>query len=357
MTDHLRVGVVGCGEIAQIAHLPLLSTLPQFELTAVCDTSSSLLEQIGERFRVSRLHIAADEMIAAGGIDAVAVLNMDHTAVTLMALEARLPVFVEKPLAFTVAECREIAAAAHRARVPILVGYMRQHDPLYQALRTEIAVLGSPRIVRVRDAAGDFSLHGRVHDLLERPDDDGSRAWRRAEIDRKLAAEVGEAATPLYEGMLMLCSHDVAMLRGLFDSPHEILACAPIGLEGLICLLDHGSGQTSLFEGDIGAPLAGWDQTISVRGDNRALELQLGNPYLSQVPTTLQFHGPPDLDGATIGIRSAVADPFRRQWHHFQALVEGREAALATCSDAALDVELLAELTRLALPAPAPEVA
>jgi len=51
--DQLRVGVVGCGMIAQIMHLPYLSELPEFRLTALCDLSRTVVEAMGERFGVA----------------------------------------------------------------------------------------------------------------------------------------------------------------------------------------------------------------------------------------------------------------------------------------------------------------
>jgi predicted dehydrogenase len=43
-----RVGVVGCGEIAQIMHLPYLKELPQFEIGAICDISPKVVDTVGD---------------------------------------------------------------------------------------------------------------------------------------------------------------------------------------------------------------------------------------------------------------------------------------------------------------------
>ena len=49
--ERLRVGIVGCGEIAQIMHLPYLTELPQFEVGALCDISQKVLNTVGELVR------------------------------------------------------------------------------------------------------------------------------------------------------------------------------------------------------------------------------------------------------------------------------------------------------------------
>ena len=50
----VKVGVIGCGEIAQWMHLPFLTELPGFRVTAVCDLSSRVVEHVGVRFGVER---------------------------------------------------------------------------------------------------------------------------------------------------------------------------------------------------------------------------------------------------------------------------------------------------------------
>jgi predicted dehydrogenase len=47
--EPLRVGIIGCGEIAQIMHLPYLAELPQFDIGALCDLSPTVVNAIGER--------------------------------------------------------------------------------------------------------------------------------------------------------------------------------------------------------------------------------------------------------------------------------------------------------------------
>ena len=90
----LRVGVVGLGEVAQVVHLPILEALPeQFEVAAVCDLSATLLHAMGERYGVTRRYADAAEMVGAGDLDCVLVLNSDeyHADCVVAALDARAP--------------------------------------------------------------------------------------------------------------------------------------------------------------------------------------------------------------------------------------------------------------------------
>jgi predicted dehydrogenase len=77
-TAPLRLGVIGAGAVAQAVHLPLLAKHPDlFRPTALCDLSSSTCGAVGDLLAVApeRRFAAADELLAAGDLDAVAVLT------------------------------------------------------------------------------------------------------------------------------------------------------------------------------------------------------------------------------------------------------------------------------------------
>ena len=71
----IRVAVVGCGEIAQIMHLPYLAELPEFEISGICDISPSVLEHVGDRYGVRDR--SDDHRDVVDGADVVAVLTHD----------------------------------------------------------------------------------------------------------------------------------------------------------------------------------------------------------------------------------------------------------------------------------------
>jgi predicted dehydrogenase len=124
--EPLRVGVVGCGQIAQIMHLPYLMELPQFRVSAVCDLSSALVETIGERFGVPARFTDFTDLVNREDVDAVAVLTMEHAEVAVAAAEAGKHLFIEKPLGFSLAETDRIIDAVDCAGVTAMVGYMKR---------------------------------------------------------------------------------------------------------------------------------------------------------------------------------------------------------------------------------------
>src|SRR6059036_2102803 len=120
----IRVGVIGCGLVAQVMHLPHLRELDdRFEVVAVCDLATGALEFAGAMFPTARRHVTWEGLL--GDVDAVLVLTAgSHAPVAIAAAEAGVHVFVEKPMSFSVDEGRAMVAAAERADVRLMVGYM-----------------------------------------------------------------------------------------------------------------------------------------------------------------------------------------------------------------------------------------
>src|SRR6266545_3830558 len=134
-TKRLRTGVIGCGGIAQMMHLPYLFSMPdKFEITSLCDISPGVLRTLGARFQVpsSALFTSYQDMLALS-LDAVLVITGgDHFPQALAAIQAGKHVFVEKPLCFTQQEAGELIQAANQAGVILQVGYMKRYDPGFQ---------------------------------------------------------------------------------------------------------------------------------------------------------------------------------------------------------------------------------
>src|SRR5262245_56998210 len=114
MADRLRMGVVGCGAIAQIMHIPYIVEYDEkFELAALADAYKPILDAVADHYDVANRYTDWREMVARPDIDAVVLAHSgSHHDTTIGALNAGKHVFVEKPLAWTVREVEDIAACA-----------------------------------------------------------------------------------------------------------------------------------------------------------------------------------------------------------------------------------------------------
>lgn len=129
MTDSLRVGMIGCGRIAQAAHLPALEKTDRLTLVTVFDPSEILSSRVAARYGVSSA--PSLEALLADDIDAVVIATPDrfHHSLGLAALKAGKHVLIEKPLAANEAEAIELAAVADEKGLRLQTGAMKRHDP------------------------------------------------------------------------------------------------------------------------------------------------------------------------------------------------------------------------------------
>jgi predicted dehydrogenase len=150
MPERLKVGVVGCGLIAQVMHLHCLRELGNpFEIAALCDVSEDLSRACAGDYGVPRTFARWEDLLAAP-LDAVLILTSgSHAPIAIAAAEAGKHMLIEKPMCFSVAEGRQMIDAARRAGVTLMVGYNKRYDPAYRRLCEEIGRLSDLRLLRV----------------------------------------------------------------------------------------------------------------------------------------------------------------------------------------------------------------
>jgi predicted dehydrogenase len=130
MKGKVRLGIVGCGAIAEGAHLPAALTSDAVELTALVDSSEARLRQLKRRYGLECL-MTTDVREIKPEVDAVvlALPNALHSSIGADFLSQGIHVLCEKPLARTVAECNVMCAAAQAASAILAVGYMTRFYP------------------------------------------------------------------------------------------------------------------------------------------------------------------------------------------------------------------------------------
>ena len=127
----LRIGVLGCGPIAQFAHFDACRKARNAELYAICDVADDLRERMALIQQPKAAYRHYDAMLADPEVEAVIVAIADqfHVPATLKALEAGKHVLVEKPLGTTVEACRELRDRAAPTGLVVQVGNNRRFDP------------------------------------------------------------------------------------------------------------------------------------------------------------------------------------------------------------------------------------
>jgi len=152
----LRVGVVGCGAVAERYHLPALLASSDVDLVAFVDPAIGRAEDLATR--VGAREAFSDHRDLVGRIDVavVAVPNAFHAAVAGDLLKAGVHVLVEKPMARSVAECDQMLAAAAESGAVLAVGHDFRHYPVARFARDlfQGGLLGPVLEVEVQQSAG-----------------------------------------------------------------------------------------------------------------------------------------------------------------------------------------------------------
>ena len=127
----LKIGLLGCGQISQFAHLPALMQARGVKLAAICDGAPDLLHKMGARTGVTSLFTDYHQFLEQADIEAVLIAVPDefHLSLSQEALEAGKHVLVEKPLAVSSAECALLSESVSRSGKKLQVGSMKRHDP------------------------------------------------------------------------------------------------------------------------------------------------------------------------------------------------------------------------------------
>ncbi|MDI3407529.1 Gfo/Idh/MocA family protein [Streptomyces cavernicola] len=130
----MKVGCIGLGDIAQKAYLPVLGTLPGVELHLQTRTPATL-ERVAAAYRVPVEQAHADlDGIIAQGLDAAFVHapTAAHPEIVTRLLEAGVPTYVDKPLAYELAASERLVELAEERNVSLAVGFNRRLAPGYE---------------------------------------------------------------------------------------------------------------------------------------------------------------------------------------------------------------------------------
>lgn len=127
----VKIGIIGCGGIANGKHMPALSKIPNVRLLAFCDIVESRANAALDKFGAEGARVYTDyrELLADPEIEVVHVLtpNREHADITIDALHAGKHVMCEKPMAKTAADARRMLEAARETGKKLTIGYQHRH--------------------------------------------------------------------------------------------------------------------------------------------------------------------------------------------------------------------------------------
>jgi len=302
MKDSVRLGVVGAGAIAQLAHIPVLSKMRGAELVAVCDNDRPKARALADRFGIPDVFTDIEDLLELDELDAVVIVtpNHLHEPHALSALAAKRHVLCERPLALSSRGVERILAAASRADRKVSVANNHRY-------RTDVQTLS--RFIAGGELGKTVGMRG------------GSYTFKRpAEGWRYRRAESGGGAF-VDHGMPLL---DLALWLGDFPEPLRVTAHMDRGRsssaveEAMIAQLECVGGASFLFDVSsvyVGEEERWWFEVLATRGSARLAPLRVVKE-LNGRATDVSPTGASSRE-------SAFIQSYRAELAHFLAIVRG----------------------------------
>ena len=118
----LNIGIIGCGKIAQVRHLPEYEQNPGARIAGLYDLNQERAQTLAAQYG-AKVYPSYEALLADPAIDAVSVCsaNVSHAEITVAALEAGKHVLCEKPMATTLADCERMVSAAKKSGKRLMI--------------------------------------------------------------------------------------------------------------------------------------------------------------------------------------------------------------------------------------------
>jgi predicted dehydrogenase len=148
----LGVALVGAGNLARWVHLPVLKKISAAQLRAIYSANGARGKSYALRFGAQYCASDYDEVLRDPDVNVVVIVsrNPQHAPQALAALRAGKHVFLEKPMALTEQECRELSQAVQESGKQLTVGFNRRFAPSYLALKKQLSGRSSPAVLHCR---------------------------------------------------------------------------------------------------------------------------------------------------------------------------------------------------------------
>lgn len=334
METRPRVGIIGCGLIAQVMHLPYLSELSdRFEIAALCDVSDEVVQACAARYGVERTFTRWEDLVEEP-LDALMVLTPgNHAPMAIAGARKGMHVFVEKPMALSAAQGVEMLRAAEAAGVRLMVGTMKRYDPAYERFAQLAPEVADLRLVHVETLESPLEPYV-AHYPLVRPSAPPAaelvarwQAEEQSHVDDALDGDRDETNRFTYRNVLLdNLVHEFNMLRGALGEP-AVVTYASLDPRCAAVHLRFGDAECHLSWVDLPG-IAHYRQEVALYGPDARLVLTLPSPFLRSAPSRLTREGG-EPGTAHSWIADEVVDydeAFKRELVEFHsAIVDGRE--------------------------------
>lgn len=314
MSNPLRVGLIGCGAIAQIMHIPYLVEYEQFELVALADVHQPTLDAVADRFGITQRYTDWRDLVARDDIEAVVICHSgSHRDSIIATLDADKHIFVEKPLAWNVREAEEVAARVAQSDRVVQVGYHKRYDPAFAYAKTELEKMrdvgfGRITVLHPANELGFSPYRIRRGDGVIDEGHIDPGAWDR-QVQMQLNAFTGGELGPLVDEALgerkddprlqlgygiitISLTHQIYMMYGFLGEPERVIS-TNIWRDGLSihALVKYPDNLRVTLDWHFLSHLKDYREEYAFYGNHERVIVQFPGPYFRNFPSPVIVQG------------------------------------------------------------------
>ena len=153
-TDTIKWGIIGVGNVTEVKSGPAFYKTENAELVAVMRRDAEKAADYARRHHVQKWYSNGKDLINDPEVDAVYIATPpdSHAKYAIQAMQASKPVYVEKPMARTYAECMEMLRVSEETEMSLFVAYYRRTLPAFLKVKDliESGTIGKPLLVNVK---------------------------------------------------------------------------------------------------------------------------------------------------------------------------------------------------------------
>ena len=177
ISGNVKWGIIGCGDVTEVKSGPAFQKVANSELIAVMRRNGEKAADYAKRHNVPKWYDDAGKLINDPDINAIYVATppSSHAVYAMEAMKAGKPVYVEKPMAMGVEECRQMVEVSKKTGMPLFVAYYRRALPMFVKLKELIDM----------NAIGDVKMINLMLHWPAKPEElTGEAGWR---VDPKVS--------------------------------------------------------------------------------------------------------------------------------------------------------------------------
>ncbi|KAK1517784.1 oxidoreductase family protein [Colletotrichum costaricense] len=358
LSQVLKVGIIGLGELAQVSHILVLNSLStHFEITYISDVSQQALDLCTKKVAGGspKTTLNAEELITSPDTDVVVICNVNafHPSQAILALEHNKYVFVEKPLALNYRDLDAIIAAEQTSEAKVFVGYQRRYAESFLDAVKEVGGMEKIDYIRVRDIIGQNSsfvdqsgTFPKKYTDYPKQDTAEMKSTEEEMVKTALIKEIGVDATPGSMTMFRLFTglgvHDFSALREMVGMPSRVVG-ASLGLPIWSVLFQYEGFPVMYESGIIDVPR--FDAHIEIYSREKIVRVDYDTPYVKGLPITMTIREKIETakgDGYQEKIvRKTYEDPFTLEFLDFHSCVTKKTIPKTSAVDAREDLDLI----------------